>query len=96
MVVQRVDDSLTKFDEVVQWQTLGRGFFVTENGYMGLGSPQVGDEVWVLFGGDLPFILRPEPGDSSHTLIGDCYVQGIMNREAMVDLEGKRRTVILK
>ena len=69
---------------------------MTENGYMGLGSPKVGDEVWVLFGGDLPFILRPGPDDSSHTLIGDCYVQGIMNGEAMIDLKKKRRTVVLK
>jgi hypothetical protein len=71
----------------VEEATYGRTFFVIENGYMGLGSQQDGDEVWVLFGGDLPFILRPGPDSSSHTLIGDCYVQGIMNREAMVNVE---------
>ncbi len=71
-------------------------FFITADGYMGLGSPDVGDEIWVLFGGDAPFILRPSVSDPGcHQLIGNCYVQGLMDGEAMVDVEAKQQTVSL-
>ncbi|KAF8857796.1 hypothetical protein BDZ45DRAFT_674423 [Acephala macrosclerotiorum] len=76
--------------------TKGRRFFITENGYMGLGRPEVGDEVWVLFGGDTPFVLRPSTSDPGcHLLVGDCYVHGLMDGEAMVDVEEKTETVTL-
>ncbi|KAL2366080.1 hypothetical protein RJZ56_000920 [Blastomyces dermatitidis] len=51
-----------------------RRFYVTERGYLGIG-PQVmrpGDEVCVLFGGRVPFILRRIP--DHHLLIGDTYI----------------------
>ncbi|OJD13094.1 hypothetical protein AJ78_06415 [Emergomyces pasteurianus Ep9510] len=51
-----------------------RRFYVTEKGYLGIG-PQItrpGDEVCVLFGGRVPFILRRMP--DHHLLIGDTYV----------------------
>jgi hypothetical protein len=75
---------------------LNRAFFITVDGYMGLGSPDVGDEIWVLFGGDTPFILRPSVSDPGcHQLIGSCYVHGLMDGEAMVDAEAKQQTVSL-
>jgi hypothetical protein len=63
-------------------------FFTTHKDYIGLGDlPQSNDEIWILFGGGVPFILRPYPADSDHagsySLIGDCYVHGIMDGEAM-------------
>jgi hypothetical protein len=73
-----------------------RAFFITADGYMGLGSPELGDEIWVLFGGDNPFIQRPSVTDPGcHQLIGSCYVHGLMDGEAMVDVEAKQRTVTL-
>jgi hypothetical protein len=42
----------------------------------------VGDAVCVLFGGDVPFILRPSP-EGDYQLIGECYVSGIMRGEAL-------------
>jgi hypothetical protein len=75
---------------------MNRAFFITADGYMGLGSPELGDEVWVLFGGDTPFILRPSVTDPGcHQLIGSCYVHGLMDGEAMVDVEAKQQTVSL-
>jgi hypothetical protein len=74
---------------------LGRSYFITERGYMGLGDPKVGDQVWVLCGGDIPFILRPSREPLAHYLIRDCYVHGIMDGEAMVDFDKMRRTVVL-
>jgi hypothetical protein len=75
---------------------INRAFFITADGDMGLGSPELGDEIWVLFGGDTPFILRPSvPDPGCHQLIGSCYVHGLMDGEAMVDVEAKQRTVTL-
>jgi hypothetical protein len=38
-----------------------RAFFITKNGYMGLGYPAIeeGDVISVLMGGQVPFVLRP-------------------------------------
>lgn len=83
------------YDGIISSLT-NRTFFITADGYVGLGSPELGDEIWVLSGGDTPFILRPSVSDSGcHQLIGSCYVQGLMDGEAMVDVEAKQRTVSL-
>lgn len=63
-------------------------FLTTRKKYIGLGDqPQPNDEVWILFGGSVPFILRPYLSESdragSYFLISDCYVHGIMDGEAM-------------
>lgn len=55
----------------------------------------MGDEVWVLFGGRVPFVLRPNEAGSTFSMIGDCYLHGFMDGEAMVDAETKTRTVVL-
>lgn len=41
-----------------------------------------GDVVVVLFGGRIPFILR-EREEGGWILIGECYVHGVMNGEAL-------------
>ena len=73
-----------------------RAFFPTTKGRMGLGNPQVGDEIWVLLGGVVPFILRPDHDYLSHVLVGDCFVDGLMDGEAMSDLEKKKQIVTLR
>lgn len=63
----------------------GYSFFATEKGLFGLGplSVQEGDEVYVLRGGKMPFVLRDKrgQGESGHILIGESYVHGIMHGE---------------
>ena len=70
-----------------------RNFIVTEKGHFGLGpvDTQPGDEVWVLAGGNVPFVLRklertydPESGGPrpTHTLVGACYVNDVMDGKA--------------
>jgi len=51
-----------------------RRFYLTQSGYMGVGPMMMrpGDEMCVLFGGKVPFILRPM-GDF-HVFVGDTYV----------------------
>ncbi|KAI0551286.1 heterokaryon incompatibility protein-domain-containing protein [Xylaria curta] len=57
-------------------------FCVTENGRFGHVplNTQPGDRICVLLGGEVPFIIRPT-GKGTYTLIGECYVDGIMDGE---------------
>ncbi len=50
-----------------------RKLFVTAKGYLGLGPPntRVGDVVFVLFGAEVPYILRGPEGSSGFRVIGD-------------------------
>jgi len=65
---------------------IGTRLFTTDNVDAILGTgPEglcVGDLVCVLYGGDVPFILHPD-GQGHYKLIGECYVSGIMQGEAL-------------
>ena len=54
----------------------------TGNGYAGIGSTAmgIGDEVWVIQGALLVFILHPNSEFHMH-FIGDAYVHSIMKGE---------------
>lgn len=64
-------------------------FFITKSGYIGIGplSTRAGDRVWVFKGGNVPFVMRNFDDDQGlcpkQCLIGDAYVHGIMDGEAM-------------
>lgn len=49
-------------------------------------SARKGDPICVLFGGHIPFVLRHFEG-THHHYIGECYMHGWMDGEAMVRLE---------
>lgn len=55
----------------------GRGYFV-----MGPDVMEEGDIVAVLYGGRTPFVLRPI-ADGNWSLLGECYVHGMMDGEAL-------------
>lgn len=62
----------------------GRRIFHCDDGNFGLGpvATQAGDKVAVLFGGVVPFVLRPL--DSGQwQLVGECFVPGLMQGEAV-------------
>lgn len=61
-----------------------RALFATTNGFIGLGpmSLQEGDNILLLFGGRTPYIARRLPS-GRFTLIGVCWVLGIMGGEAL-------------
>lgn len=64
-----------------------RRFAVSANGYYVLGPDvmQEGDVVAVLFGGRTPFLLRRREDEDGGgwTLVGECYVHGMMAGEAL-------------
>ncbi|KAF1942827.1 hypothetical protein EJ02DRAFT_421800 [Clathrospora elynae] len=73
--------------------TPNHAFFITKMGYMGIGPPHMapGDQVWFLYGGKVPFIMRKTESqnvnDGRHKLhiVGDAYVHGVMDGEAVAD-----------
>lgn len=46
-------------------------------------AAKVGDAVHVLHGGVVPFVLTQGKGGRGYRLVGECYVHGMMNGEAM-------------
>ncbi|RGP77958.1 hypothetical protein FLONG3_3915 [Fusarium longipes] len=71
----------------------GRKFFITERGYIGRGPPSLepGDSVCILFGGETPYIVRPRTVSSDeHLFLGQSYVHGIMDGEAIATWEQQR------
>jgi hypothetical protein len=68
-----------------------RCFATTERGYIGLvpSYAELGDEIWVLFGGQVLYVLRVVRkkymffGKTEYDFIGECYMHGLMDGEAM-------------
>ncbi|KAL8829021.1 MAG: hypothetical protein Q9170_006349 [Blastenia crenularia] len=59
--------------------------FRTENSRLGMGPRSVseGDEAWVFQGARVPFVLRPNLETGRYKLIGQAYVHGMMQGEAI-------------
>jgi hypothetical protein len=87
---------------------VNQSFFITENGFLGIGPPttEPGDDVWILFGSRVPFVLRPRAengGDvppraadyKQYTFVGDCFVNRIMDGQMLKDGTGKQETILL-
>jgi len=66
-----------------------RRVFVTQTGMLGLGPPATaeGDIVVVLFGGTVPFVLRPDAEKQRYRLVGECYVHDVMDGQAVTKWE---------
>ena len=67
--------------------TCGRRLIMGQGRHIGLGpaETQHGDIVCVLFGGKLPFVLRPTETPREYEYVGNCYVHGIMGGEALIE-----------
>ncbi|KAL8708988.1 MAG: hypothetical protein Q9220_006197 [cf. Caloplaca sp. 1 TL-2023] len=65
--------------------TLRMRLFRTDDGLLGMGprSTQAGDEAWILQGARVPFVLRPCGESGQYRLIGQSYVHGMMQGEAI-------------
>ncbi|KAF2872859.1 heterokaryon incompatibility protein-domain-containing protein [Massariosphaeria phaeospora] len=82
------------FEARMQEVKAGRRLFRTETGLLGMGpkSTAAGDEVWVIPGAKVPFVLRPFDGGRApkrYSLVGEAYVHGYMNGEVL--REGRER-----
>ncbi|MCJ1426953.1 hypothetical protein MMC29_004856 [Sticta canariensis] len=77
-------DALMQRDRV----NLGMRLVTTERGHVGMALETVErtDVVAVLLGCSTPMVLRPVQGDAGYLkwkVVGECYLHGIMNGEAM-------------
>jgi hypothetical protein len=100
-----IEDLYFQADETIQRlmgeasiQTQGKRVVRTRTGYLALvpRAVQMGDKIAVLKGGPMPFLLRPS--GAGFSLIGDCYVHGIMKGEAVQATSGRApvwETIIL-
>ncbi|KAI0813012.1 HET-domain-containing protein [Xylaria sp. FL0064] len=87
-LVQALEETDNEYN-AEQWSrsangaTENRAFARSRKGYfvLGPGIMNVGNIVCVLFGGKMPFCLRP--CGSHYLLVGECYVHGLMKGEAM-------------
>ena len=86
------EDYTMQYFEYMMTATNTRIPFSTTKGYLSLGSKFIrpGDLVAVLFGSDVPVVLR-ETGDRRYTLIGEAFVSGIMYGEIVEEMRGHSR-----
>ena len=79
---ERVSD-FQQIHAVIGLMNKDRRFCATIDGRIGLvpRSAAAADVICVLYGGRVPFVLRP--CEKGYTLIGECYIHGLMNGEAM-------------
>jgi hypothetical protein len=73
-----------------------RRLFRTSSNHLGTGprSLGIGDEVWILNGGCVPFVLRPQ-SHGNYKLIGEAYVHGVMHGEVKA-MEIPRRHITIE
>lgn len=73
----------------------GRVFARTDRWYYVLGpaAMKTGDLICVFFGAKVPFCLRP--AGEKYLLVGECYVHGLMNGEA-IDMLSRQELVEMK
>jgi hypothetical protein len=71
-------------DDSIMAATLNRRLIVGEK-YIGLGpsDARIGDKLFLLQGGKTPFVLRPKDPraypNTEFEVVGDCYIQGMMD-----------------
>jgi hypothetical protein len=86
----------TTISDAIGEASFGRAFAVTEEKYVGLVpvKAKAGDYVCIILGCDVPFIVRED--DGKYVLVGECYIHGIMDGEAMDMEKYKIQDIILK
>lgn len=86
------DNFLVRFMASIEDSLFQRRLFLCRTGVVGLGPPVVetGDQCCLIAGGQVPYVLMPF-SESSNLFVGECYINGIMNGEAVENHESLRR-----
>ncbi|KAF3035186.1 hypothetical protein E8E11_004011 [Didymella keratinophila] len=86
-------EAITNRIATVTW---GRVFMVTRTGRIGFIPKDAleDDVIAVLTGGRVPIVLRPK--DGYYNVVGDAYVHGIMDGEAIEDCSGELQDLELR
>lgn len=56
---------------------------------------KVGDLICILFGGEVPFVIRPTE-NGAYTLVGECYINGVMDGELVNPGQAESTQIILE
>jgi hypothetical protein len=72
-----------KFKTAMRFGCKNRRVFITNTNYIGVGPKltRTGDVIVVLYGGQVPLALRP--CGETYRVLGECYVAGVMEGEAV-------------
>ena len=101
-IAERVPESFknqkasTDFGQVMASTSHRQRFCVTNNGHLGKVpvNARGGDRICILFGGPVPFLLRPLSGtEDMFELVGDCFVHGYMRGEKAASFEKSAKTL---
>jgi hypothetical protein len=73
------------YEESAKRAMAGRRFFITEEGYVGLApkEAEVNDVAVVLLGHRVPCVLRSKASPWNFDFVGECYVFGANQGEAV-------------
>ena len=77
--------AVDRFTKRLSASITGRRLFTTTDEHVGIAPPYVkeGDIICVLFGGQTLYVLRPLADGDDYFFLGECYVYGMMDGEAM-------------
>jgi hypothetical protein len=80
----------------VKAMTFGRRLFQTSRGFIGLGPAacNLNDNVCVLLGGQVLYVLR-EHCNIGYEFIGECYVHGMMDGQALEDESFSKKKFVI-
>jgi hypothetical protein len=79
------------FAKAYRYADYPRLLFITKDKKMGImtASVKAGNIVILIYGTNVPFILRKVKDKNEYTLIGEAYCHGLMDGEGMRGAEGK-------
>ncbi|KAH8896493.1 hypothetical protein GQ53DRAFT_714195 [Thozetella sp. PMI_491] len=91
----RPDDRRRFLQEHFGSRMMGRGFCLTVDGRLGMGTGFMapGDVVIVPLGCDTPILVRPEGNKGEYRFVGDVYVNGYMHGKAVEQWRDGHRDV---
>lgn len=71
----------TWLEDTVKAVASGSRLFLTTTGHLGLGPEMMrpGDMIYILDGGLMPHVLRNRPQKRGVTMVGTCYIEGLMH-----------------
>lgn len=79
-----------------RWYLYDRRPFVTNDGHPGLAlaDAKPGDQLCIFAGASVPFVIRPN-GEGGFRLVGESYVYGLMDGEALEGHNAASQTIML-
>ena len=93
----RLTGDFAQIQECVRSMESHRSFYLSLEGRIGWvpHAAQTGDMVSLMRGSPVPVMIRPSQRENSYFMIGQCYIHGIMDGEAVAGKEDQFRRVQL-